>query len=130
MTSGLVLALATLLGSGRWTVVATVPRTDHLTALLASAVVGFIEEGIFRGVLQTQLVAWLGRWRGLLLGAALFGLWHIPQRLLAGLRGTDLVASLVPVLVVGIVLGLFMLVVRNTVGPALLHTGLDWIERL
>nr|WP_298136665.1 type II CAAX endopeptidase family protein [uncultured Pseudomonas sp.] len=36
------------------------------------------EELLFRGLLQTQLIAWLGVWPGLLLTALLFGAAHIP----------------------------------------------------
>ena len=130
VSSGLLLALATLLGVGKWNALSSGLSLDQAAALLAFTIVAFIEEGIFRGVLQTQLIAWLGRWRGLLTGVALFSLWHIPQRLLTGLRGADLVGSLVPVVAVGIVLGMFMLIVRNTAGPAIVHTVANWMDRL
>lgn len=130
ITSGLVLALMTLLGFSKWNVLAAGLSADQITALLALTVVAFVEEGIFRGVLQTQLITLLGKWRGLFAGVVFFSLWHIPQRLLAGLGGVDLAASLVPVLLVGTVLGSFMLAVRNTAGPAVLHTAVNWVERI
>ena len=118
---------ALLLGFGKPALFASAPSAQQAAMLGALAVVGFVEEAIFRGILQSQLVAWLGRWRGLLAGAALFGAWHVPQRLLGGAGGVDLLASLVPVFVVGIVLGLFMLAVRNIAGPAILHTAINWL---
>ncbi|MHA6493690.1 CPBP family intramembrane glutamic endopeptidase [Pseudomonas borbori] len=49
------------------------------------------EELLFRAVLQTRLVAWLGLWPGLLLTALLFGAAHVPFSplfaLVAGLAG-------------------------------------------
>ena len=128
--SGSMLALAALLAAGKWITLSSGPTTDRAVALLAFTIVASIEEGMFRGVFQAQLVSWLGRWRGLLVGAACFSLWHLPQRLLTGVSGVDLAASLILVFLVGIVLGLFMLAVRNAVGPAILHTALDWVDRL
>ncbi|HSX88276.1 MAG TPA: CPBP family intramembrane glutamic endopeptidase [Pseudomonas sp.] len=49
------------------------------------------EELLFRGLLQTRLVAWLGVWPGILLTALLFGAAHIPFSplfaLVAGIAG-------------------------------------------
>jgi membrane protease YdiL (CAAX protease family) len=47
-----------------------------LVALVAITVAG--EETMFRGLVQTQLGAKYGSWMGLLLGAILFGLRHLP----------------------------------------------------
>ncbi len=121
--AGMLLGLTTLLGFGKLSVVAAGPSLG----LLAIGVVAFVEEALFRGALQTQLIAWLGRSRGLVIGAVLFTLWHIPQRLVTGIGGADLAASLVPVFGVGIVLGGLMLIVRNTAAPAILHTAVNWV---
>jgi len=126
LASGAVLA-AGALGVGRPTLFAAPPSAEQAGTLGALAVVGFVEEAMFRGVLQADLVAWLDRWRGLLATAVLFTAWHIPQRLLDGASGADLAASLGPVFITGTVLGLFMLAVRNVVGPAILHTAINWL---
>lgn len=68
--------LALLLG-----VVAWQPKwPDILGAWLAVnlAVAVLAEELLFRGLLQTRLVGWLGMWPGILLTALLFGAVHIP----------------------------------------------------
>lgn len=68
--------LALLLG-----VVAWEPKwPDMLGAWLAInlAVAVMAEELLFRALLQTRLVGWLGMWPGLLLTALLFGAVHIP----------------------------------------------------
>lgn len=68
--------LALLLG-----VVAWQPKwPDMLGAWLAVnlAVAILAEELLFRGLLQTRLVGWLGMWPGILLTALLFGAVHIP----------------------------------------------------
>ena len=42
-------------------------------------VVGFVEEAIWRGYVQTRLIARIGRLRGLLITSLLFAvLWHFP----------------------------------------------------
>ena len=68
--------LALLLG-----VVAWQPKwPDMLGAWLAVnlAVAILAEELLFRGLLQTRLVGWLGMWPGILLTALLFGAVHMP----------------------------------------------------
>jgi membrane protease YdiL (CAAX protease family) len=118
---------AVALGVGRPSLSAAPPSAEQAGMLGALAVVGLVEEAMFRGVLQSDLVAWLGRWRGLLATAVLFTAWHIPQRLLGGASGADLAASLGLVFLTGMMLGLFMLAVRNVVGPAILHTAINWL---
>lgn len=130
VSSGITLALVALLGFGKGSALSSGPSADRFVALLALIVVASVEEGIFRGVLQAQLIEWLGRWRGLFAGVACFSVWHIPQRLSTGLGGVDLAVSLAPVAAVGTVLALFMLIVRNASGPAILHTAVNWMDRL
>ena len=68
--------LALLLGAVAWQ-----PKwPDMLGAWLAVnlAVAVLAEELLFRGLLQTRLVGWLGMWPGILLTALLFGAVHMP----------------------------------------------------
>jgi uncharacterized protein len=82
-------ALALILGLVDWQ-----PKwPDGLWLWLAVnlAVAVLAEELLFRGLLQTRLVAWLGVWPGILLTALLFGAAHIPFSplfaLVAGVAG-------------------------------------------
>lgn len=128
VTVGLALAIATVTLVGKWAAVG--PTPGQIGALAAFGVVAVVEEGVFRGVLQSQLVARLGRWRGLIATAAAFTAWHIPLRVLSGASGPELALGLVAVFLSGLAFGSLMLMIRNAAAPAILHTALNWIERL
>ena len=103
----------------------------HFWAVLYFLVVGFGEEFIFRGYLQTRLVDWLGRWQGWLLASTAMALMHIGQRMAAG--GMDFQqavlssASLIPI---SLLLGALMLWSGNVVLPGVLHMFMDWVNTL
>lgn len=126
VASGTVLGAA-VLAFGRPSLFAAAPSAEQAATLGALAFVSVVEEAMFRGVLQSQFVAWLGRWRGVLAGAALFSLFHIPLLLLGGAALVDIVEKLGLIFVTGSALGLHMLAVRNIVGPAILHTAINWL---
>jgi membrane protease YdiL (CAAX protease family) len=89
--------------------------------LVAQLGVGFSEEAIFRGFLQTRFSAWLGMYKGELLTAVLFALVHIPQRLFAATAGVDLLIDLFVLLVWGLVFGWAMRRLGNIAGLSILH---------
>lgn len=103
----------------------------HFWAMLYFLVVGFGEEFIFRGYLQTRLVDWLGRWQGWLLASTAMALMHIGQRMAVG--GMDFQqaalssASLIPI---SLLLGALMLWSGNVVLPGVLHMFMDWVNTL
>lgn len=76
-------SLAALLDSGRNAAVsALLPHTvaERLAWVALALCVGFAEEVVYRGYLQTQLGAFLRRpWAGVLLQAVLFGIAHLDQ---------------------------------------------------
>lgn len=93
---------------------------------------GFTEEFFFRGVLQTRLASWLGAeiW-GLLIAAALFGLYHLPYVYFGAgsqLRG-DLLGALLECgydALAGIVIGLvFWRARQNLLAAVTVHVLID-----
>ncbi|MEO8902251.1 MAG: CPBP family intramembrane glutamic endopeptidase [Polyangiaceae bacterium] len=83
LIQGLEAATVQHLGAGRNAAVsALLPRTDaqRLVWVLVAVSVGFCEEVVYRGYLQTQLTAFTGsvRW-GVALQAVLFGIAHAEQ---------------------------------------------------
>jgi membrane protease YdiL (CAAX protease family) len=78
-------AIAELLGIGQGTVMREMARTLQapsplrlLAALIAIGIApGIAEEGFFRGFMLTRLVARWGRWPGIIVTAAAFGLLHM-----------------------------------------------------
>ncbi len=91
--------------------------------LLFMAMVGFGEEFLFRGYLQTRLISRLGTWRGWVLASLLFAASHVPRYLFAdGLGpGAAMVAAalLVPS---GLAMGFIMFRTQNLLAPAIFHT--------
>ena len=100
-------------------------------ALIFYAFVGFSEEFLFRGYLQTRLIAWLGQWQGWVLGSVIMAMVHVPHR--AWIEGKDwgeallASASLVPV---SLLMGYVMKATGNVVAPGLFHTFADWVGDL
>jgi membrane protease YdiL (CAAX protease family) len=93
--------------------------------------VGFGEELLFRGYLQTRCVSWLGAMRGLVLASLIMAFMHLPQRLFgAGLDPAQAIASAVSVIPYSLAAGFLMLRTKNTLGPAVMHTILDWISSI
>ncbi|SHL86235.1 CPBP family intramembrane glutamic endopeptidase [Phytopseudomonas punonensis] len=76
MTLLTVPCLALLLGVVAWQPKLPDVLIPWLAINLCVAVLA--EELLFRGLLQTRLVAWLGAWPGIVLTALLFGAVHIP----------------------------------------------------
>lgn len=125
---GLVLAAAWLLASGALGDLLK-PRLEHAFALIGALSVGFSEEIVWRGYLQSRLIDWIGARRGIVLATTVFALFHIPQRLLAGVRGTDLVQEIVAVALFGGGFGVLQASTRNVTLPAIVHTAIDWSAR-
>lgn len=95
--------------------------------LLFYSMVGFGEEFLFRGYLQSRLAGWLGAGRGWLLAAAIFALVHLPHRLvIGGLSPGQAALATLGLLPVSLLLGFMMLRVQNVVAPALFHTFTNW----
>jgi len=142
--------VAVLLVAGMWVVVngvavsvlsvfgdptVGVPRADGSRAawmvegLVQALFVGIVEEFVYRGYLQSRVVAAVGgsasRWLkalGVVLAATLFAVMHLPQRLLVSELTLRQAAANVPVLLVaGVALGVLYELTRNVALVGLLH---------
>jgi membrane protease YdiL (CAAX protease family) len=112
------------LGKAGAVAVAGGPEALRLVAFLA---VGFEEEIVHRGFLQTRLVAWSGERRGWLLASAAFALAHVPQDV-----ATDGLVPIVAVelalqLVFGLVFGWVALRVGGVWATGIAHGIADWV---
>lgn len=76
---GLPLALLAVFVSGKFQVLLGGVTSELGLALLFLAGICLVEETIFRGYIQSRLVAWLGWWGGWLTTAGLFVLWQVPR---------------------------------------------------
>jgi membrane protease YdiL (CAAX protease family) len=97
------------------------------------AYIGVAEEVFSRGYLMSRLCDWLGKRKGLLLSALVFGLAHVVSRLAQhGLRYPDRLAILfVQTFAGGLLLGYIYLRARSIVPGAILHTSMNaYLPRL
>ncbi len=83
-----------------------------LPALVLLFCTGYMEELLFRGLLQSAAISVIGRWPGLLLSAAFFAVLHI---------GYASLLDVFFVFVVGLVFGLFVDHTRSLFGVTLAH---------
>jgi membrane protease YdiL (CAAX protease family) len=105
--------------------------SNHLWALLHYAIVGFSEEFAFRGLLQTRLASWLGRWWGWLLAAVLMALAHVVQRMTVwGLSPLEALLSSASLIPISLFQGYVLLRTENLVAPGLAHTFVNWVGTL
>ena len=82
-----------------------------LLILTAIVIAPLAEEFFFRGILQTRLRSVLGsRWAGVAVAGICFGLMHGGQ-----------VAAIVPLAVMGIILGFVYEATGSLIGPILIH---------
>ena len=93
--------------------------------------IGFEEEVLFRGYLQTRLVAWLGKLRGWGLASVIMALGHFPLRMVIDDKalGAALIDSLA-LIPVSLFFGFLMLRTRNVLAPVIIHTFTNWISEL
>ena len=82
---------------------------------LISALAGFGEEALFRGVIQRALSEWWNPWVGLVVASALFGLGHHMTSAYAILAG-----------LLGLYLGLLLMVFDNLLVVMLVHSLYDF----
>lgn len=95
-------------------------------AVLYFLAVGFGEELLFRGFLQTRCTAWLGNAKGLIVASVLMALAHLPQRIFVA--GYDLPQAMFSVIVlvpISLLMGLLFLRTQNVVGSGIFHTIID-----
>lgn len=107
------------LGYIEYLILEPAPLIDELTlakfwwpALIIIVSTGFLEELLFRGVLQGTSVELLGRMRGIIYVAVIFGVFHIGYKSL-----TDVIF----VTVVGIIFGWLVLKTRSIIGVTFAH---------
>ncbi len=83
---------------------------------------GVFEEFIFRGYLQGALYAYVGRWRGVLLCALVFALFHLPARIYTSGMGIEIaLLSTIPLFLAGLMYSTTTLIFKNIYAAIGLH---------
>ncbi len=125
---GIAIAGVSILTSGDAPLLARGLTANQLWAFPYFAVVGFGEEFLFRGYLQTRLIAWLGRWPGWLFASILMAMMHIGQRVaVQGLASPEAVVSSALLIPISLFMGYVMLRTSNIVAPGICHTFANWV---
>jgi membrane protease YdiL (CAAX protease family) len=103
----------------------------HGTRLIYFAFIGFEEEILFRGYLQTRLVVWLGKWKGWGLASVIMAIGHFPLRMVIDDKafGTAFIDSL-GLIPVSLFFGFLMLRTKNVLAPGILHWFTNWVSEL
>ncbi len=103
-------------------------NANHIWALLYYAVVGFGEEFLFRGYLQTRLVGWLGQGWGWPVASGLMAMMHLGQRInIQGLSSQEALVSSALLIPISLFMGYVMMRTGNIVAPGIAHTFADWV---
>jgi membrane protease YdiL (CAAX protease family) len=128
---GAALALiAVFLSSKIYTIINGLTAAEGLY-LVAMLIAGLTEEFIFRGYIQLRLMGWLGEIPGWLLAAALYALWHVPQKLiLEGVSLPQLGLSLAYLFVWGLLLGWILRKSGSILATGIYHAVHNWIQVL
>jgi membrane protease YdiL (CAAX protease family) len=100
-------------------------RGDWALSLPFLAMFGLGEEFLYRGYLQTRLIARIGTWRGWALASLVFAASHFPHRLLYQGLGPALAAT-VHMVPCALALGFIMLRTQNILAPAIFHTVINF----
>ena len=96
-------------------------------SLLFLALFGLGEEFLYRGYLQSRLIARIGTWRGWALASLVFAASHFPHRLLyQGLGPGAALAATVDVVPCALALGFIMLRAQNILAPAIFHAVINF----
>jgi membrane protease YdiL (CAAX protease family) len=101
--------------------------SSRLWGLVYFTIVGFGEEIVFRGYLQTRLVLWLGALKGWVISSITMALMHLWQRVfIMQLTLSGALLNIFFLLLPSFFLGYLMLRTKNVVAPGLVHTFMDW----
>ncbi len=101
--------------------------------LIWSAASGFAEETVWRGYVQTRLVAYAGTTKGILITSLLFGvLWHFPRAYYfeASKMVLSALAWTLPRVFGGVIFGYIMVRSQNIVASSIFHSVADWTVAL
>ena len=100
----------------------TVQRGIYLVAVFAVSALG--NEFIYRGYLQTRLMAWAGEVTGLLLSALIYALFHLP-RFLGLYNGLTILVQMIGLFVLGVVPGETRRRTRSIIPSTFFHAASD-----
>jgi membrane protease YdiL (CAAX protease family) len=138
LSLGIVLALVTIalfaaiamLGKNTLTPKSPVTPQRLLYLITTFTISAFAHELIYRGYLQTRLIAWGGNAKGLLVSALIYALWHWPKFIQAGFNWMTMLVQFIALFAFGLALGVIYHRTRNIIPAALFHASNDLAQTL
>ncbi len=95
--------------------------------LFNNSIIGLSEELVWRGYIQTRLIAGYGALKGLTGTSVLFAFLHFPQRYFLYSGATlEALASVLLVIAAGLLFGYVMLKSQNIIPPTIFHIAANW----
>ncbi|MBL4937433.1 CPBP family intramembrane metalloprotease [Clostridium sp. YIM B02515] len=102
---------------------------NAIYAFIYYSVVGFCEEFMYRGYLQTRLISWVGIWRGWVITSIFMALIHIPQRMVSmGLPLKEAFINSVLLIPISLTMGYIQIKTKNIAAAGIYHTFANWIN--
>lgn len=96
-------------------------------AFILHAIVGFSQEVVWRGYVQTRLIAYGGTVKGLVATTLIFGLWHFPMRYFQRFGVVlEAFADILVGLPIKLLVGYIMLRSQNVIPPSIFHLFYNW----
>jgi membrane protease YdiL (CAAX protease family) len=106
-----------------------VMSTESFEAFINLFIVGFSEEVIFRGYLQTRLSYWIGTKKGYLLTVIIFSFYHLPNRMIIeGMSFYGALVNCVALIPISLTFGYIMIKTKNVITGSIFHTFVDWTQ--
>lgn len=106
-----------------------VMSTESFETFINFFIVGFSEEVIFRGYLQTRLSSWIGIKKGYLLTVIIFSFYHLPNRMIIGeMSFYGALVNCVALIPISLTFGYIMIKTKNVIAGSIFHTFVDWTE--
>jgi membrane protease YdiL (CAAX protease family) len=138
LSLGIVLALMTIalfaaitmLGKNTLTPKSPVTPQRLLYLITTFTISAFAHEFIYRGYLQTRLIAWGGNIKGLLASSLIYALWHWPKFIQTGFNWMTMLVQFIALFALGLALGIIYRHTRNIIPAALFHASNDLAQTL
>ncbi|ERI91976.1 CAAX amino terminal protease family protein [Clostridiales bacterium oral taxon 876 str. F0540] len=102
---------------------------NTIYALVYYAIVGFCEEFMYRGYLQTRLICWAGIWKGWVITSIFMALIHIPQRMVSmGVPLREALINSILLIPISLTMGYIQIKTKNIAAAGIYHTFANWIN--
>lgn len=99
--------------------------------LSQSIIVGFLEEFMNRGYLQTRMMQWIGKYKGYVVSTLIFAITHVPNRMfIYNMNFSQALANSLYLIPASLFFGYIFMKSKSIVPGVINHAFIDWILSL